>query len=398
MIAGRKPILNLKFDPYRAMFPIGLFLGIWGVGSWLIYGFNLTQNYPGTYHSTLMIGGFLFLIATGFLMTAIPAFTETEVATPVELGISIFFALALAIAGIANDSILFHRLFLAQMVALLSFGVRRVLKRKNNPPPPFIFIALGILCRFFGDVIMCIEDKRALSEGWYILGHNLFFQGMMLSFVLGVGSRLLPALMGWEELPLEESITPASLKPSLQNFQMPFLILVMFLLAASFFIEAFIDFKFGRILRALCASVIAFRFWKLHKFPLEKTWLSRWLWVSGWCVVIGLWGYATFPSYAVDLLHITFVGGFSLMTLMIATRVTLAHGDHGYDLEGTSKALKWAGVLILAAMLTRVLAPFTMDRYRTHLGYASLAWTMAIIIWACVFLKKIFLLSNSDPN
>ena len=84
------------------------------------------------------------------------------------------------------------------------------------------------------------------------------------------------------------------------------------------------------------------------------------------------------------------------MTLMIATRVTLAHGDHGYELEGSSKALKWAGILILAAMLTRIMAPFTMSAYRRHLGYASLVWILAIIFWAWVFFRKIFVLSKAD--
>jgi uncharacterized protein involved in response to NO len=389
--------MSLRFDPYRAMFPIGLFMGAWGVGSWLLYGFNITTIYPGTYHATIMIGGFLFLFALGFLMTAIPAFTETQSANSAELGFAILLSAMLALAGVADRPILFHRILFAQMVALIIFGARRILKRNDNPPPSFVFVGLGILFGVFGVGIICLDDVGFMSGSWRLLGHGLFFQGMMLSLVLGVGSRLIPALTGWEDPPLVQ-IAPSiqiNLESKFLSAQILLLLGLAGFLTTSFFLEAFVNIQVGRILRAIVTTIIAIRFWKIYKFPLEKTWLSRWLWTSGWCVSIGLWGYALFPSYGIHLLHITFVGGFSLMTLMIATRVTLAHGGHGYGLEGSSKVLKWAGILILSAMVTRVLAPFTMNAYRTHLGYASLAWIVAIIFWSWVFVKKIFILSES---
>lgn len=373
----------MRFDPYRAMFPIALFLGTWGVGSWLLYGFGLTNVYPGTYHATIMVGGFLFLFALGFLMTAIPAFTETESATPFELGTAILLSMGLAIAGILDKPVFFHGLLLVQMLALVNFGLARVFSRKDNPPPSFVFVGLGILFGLLGTGILFLEDVGHVSGRWSLLGHSLFFQGMMLSLVLGVGSRLIPALTGWEELPLTEGAPPS---PSGLSFLLP----SVALFAISFFLEAFLDVQIGRILRAVVATAVAFRFWKIQKLPYEKTWLSWWLWSSGWCTVVGLWAYALFLVYGVHLLHFTLVGGFSLMVLMIATRVTLAHGDYGYELEGSSKALKWAGILILAAMATRVLAPFTLKAYRVHLGYASLVWIVAILLWGRVFVRKIF--------
>ncbi len=370
-------------------------MGTWGVGSWLLYGFKVTSIYPGTYHATIMIGGFLFLMAVGFLMTAIPAFTDTNKASSQELGMAIFLSLLLAIAGILNQPIIFHRCLLVEMVFLVFYGVKRVLKRKDDPPPTFIFVGFGILCGLCGMAIICLDDIGTVSGNWSMLGHNLFFQGMMLSLVLGVGSRLLPALMGWEEMPLVQITMSNSPKPKFLTNQMWLLLILMIALGLSFFIEAFMNSQIGRTLRALVPTIIAFRFWQLHKLPLEKTWLSRWIWISGWCIVIGLWGYSLFPSYGVHLMHVTFIGGFSLLTLMIATRVTIAHGDEEYDLEGKSRGLKWAGILILAAMVTRVLAPFTMGTYRSHLGYASIMWIFALILWSFVFFKRILFHKSS---
>ena len=72
-------------DPYRIFFPLGLLSAFIGVLSWVPFALGYTQNYPGTEHPHLMIGGFLYVFALGFLMTAIHCFTETAHAKFSEL-------------------------------------------------------------------------------------------------------------------------------------------------------------------------------------------------------------------------------------------------------------------------------------------------------------------------
>jgi hypothetical protein len=45
--------------------------------------------------------------------------------------------------------------------------------------------------------------------------------------------------------------------------------------------------------------------------------------VSAWFLVVGSWGWALWPAHALDLLHLAFIGGLGLTTLLIETRVSL---------------------------------------------------------------------------
>lgn len=373
----------MRIDPYRIIFPVGIFLSLFGIGSWLPFGFKLINTYPANYHASIMIGGFLFLFALGFLMTAIPRFTGTESASRVELiSISVLNATS-AIGCIFYLQALFDFIVLFQIIFLIIYGGIRFIKRTYNPPPSFIFLALGIFSGLYSMGVRCVGDVYGISEPLSKLAHNIFFQGMMLCFVLGVGSRLIPALLGWAQSPEVRGPRQES-----ANYDFIILATLVFLLAISFIIEVYVNMQIGRILRALATTITILKFWKVTEFPKIKTWVSKWLWVSSWSLMMGLWGYAFFPTYGVHLLHMFFIGGLSLMTLMIATRVTLAHGDKDMELEVSSDALKWTGILILVAMLTRVAAPFMPKTYLSHLAYSSLTWLAAIMTWSYVFVKK----------
>jgi uncharacterized protein involved in response to NO len=101
-------------------------------------------GYPNPlWHIDLMLQGFLFAFVLGFLLTALPRFSQTWPITKVELG---FF---LAIFVIGNLSTLFGGLawgrmgFWANLTLLFVFAVRRFIRRKANPPPEFIFVGVG---------------------------------------------------------------------------------------------------------------------------------------------------------------------------------------------------------------------------------------------------------------
>jgi uncharacterized protein involved in response to NO len=194
-----------------------------------------------------------------------------------------------------------------------------------------------------------------------------------------VGSRLVPALLGRAPLPTEGQ-TPAKLK-------------VFFALAVAFFgtygLEVFVDFQIANILRALVFSGIGFNFWHLQKLPKRKERHAFWLWVSGWFLVLSQWGVALFPTYRIHALHVLFMAGLALMTLMIATRVCLSHGGHGTGLEKNSKALLFGALLIIFAALTRLSAGFTPKIYESHLIFASYTWILGLLVWGVIFLPKI---------
>lgn len=353
-------------QPYQILFPIGALYAMWGVLIWLMHFAGLVA-YPGIAHSHLMIGGFLFSFALGFLMTAVPRFTSSMRARPWEIGLAAVLSLASFIEPLQSGA------SLATLVYLALFFASRFSKRTSTPPLHFIFIPIGILLGIGGALLM-LRDSSGFASGRVLL-----FQGTMLCFVLGVGGKLVGSLLGWQSAPL---VRISGGGPRAVHAWAPAVLLL-----GGFAFE-FLSYPVeGRSLRAAAATWVALQAWKLHRRPLSRGRLVNWLWVSSWGLVSGLWAHALAPSLGVHALHLVFISGFGLMTLMIASRVTLAHGGHGLELELDSGAIRWAGVLITLAALTRASAPLT-GSYQRHLAYAASVWIAAMIVWLSVFLPR----------
>jgi uncharacterized protein involved in response to NO len=81
-------------------------------------------------------------------------------------------------------------------------------------------------------------------------------------------------------------------------------------------------------------------------------------------------------------MHLLFIAGFSLLTLLISTRVSFAHSSKATDAETRARGiLIFTGVLLLA-MVTRVTAILWPNIYFHHLGYAAILWILGLAIWA----------------
>ncbi len=208
----------------------------------------------------------------------------------------------------------------------------------------------------------------------------------MLFIVLGIGSKLIPALLGWGSLPTPESMVKSPKK--LNNIQKIIPYILTICLFFGFILEAFGFFILGRILRALGASWIGISLWKLNRFPQQKTKMAFWLWISSWALLFGIWIHALFPKLNIQAAHIFFISGFGLMTMMISSRVILSHGNHGYEKETNSRSYAIVSIVIFISAITRFTAPWTPN-YIHHLGYASFCWIVAIIIWSYHFLVKL---------
>lgn len=367
--------------PFRIFFPLGIVCGIWGASVWVLFATHVTDTYPGTTHPDVMMGGFLFSFAAGFLMTAVPRFTASFAAAAWEIAavaVSVLATVACDVAALWNPDWRAKSL-LASCVAIalvMAFCARRFLARKASPPPFFAFVGMGLVMGFAGSLVLFLNEAGFLSDGAIATGRSLYYHGMMLSLVLGVGSRLVPALLGLVASPLEGPVERSALA-------------FAGLFAASFPIELAVSQEGGRALRALIATLIAIGRWRIHRPPPQHGVLQTWIRLSGLSLVAGLWLYALAPGYAVHGVHLAFIGGLSLLTMLVATRVTLSHGGFGTSLERTSRALWWSGVGFLVAAVTRVLAFAVPRAYAHHLAYAAVVWILAILVWAAAFLGKL---------
>jgi uncharacterized protein involved in response to NO len=134
-------------------------------------------------------------------------------------------------------------------------------------------------------------------------------------------------------------------------------------------------------LRAAVASAVVLSTVQPWRLPLVHTTLARCVWTAHWLVILSLWLIAIVPLYRIDLLHVLFIGGFSLLILAVGTRVTLSHGGHSLSLERGSWPLRIGLSTGLVAMLARVGAPFAPFSYFEHLALAGLLWIGGILFW-----------------
>jgi hypothetical protein len=103
--------------------------------------------------------------------------------------------------------------------------------------------------------------------------------------------------------------------------------------------------------------------------------LAAWLVPAG-PIIAGL-----LPDYRVPGLHVTFIGGFSLLAIAVATHVTASHCEglpEIRDGRATIVRIVAAGVLVAAA--GRITADATAT-YFEHLAAAGAVWIAATALW-----------------
>ena len=382
-------------DPYRIFFPVGLLFGIWGTSIWIMNWMGSIQINAIQLHTDLMISGFMFSFVAGFLMTATPKYTGSFVSSFFDISVMLILLIFLAIFAYLGFQKLFHICSFFGMAFLTSFVFRRFLSRENHLYPFYIFLLSGLILGCLGTLIIMMSDLSPMTDNILKFAKALYFQGVVISLIIGVGTSLIPMILGHSNFTVVNiEISGGSLKESFFKSISPLLWFVATLFGLSFFIEFLIHQEIGRFVRAFIVSYILFKTWFLHKWPKMKSKMSVSLWISGWMILIGLWLQVFFPEYSTHVMHLTYVGGFSLMLILIAARVTMAHGGYGLQSEVTSKLLYWIVFLVVFAALTRWSAVYMPKLYESHLAYASFTWIFGIFIWSIFYLKKIIVLNK----
>ena len=377
-------------DPFRVFFPAGLVYGLWGVGAWLAFSLDLLKGYPGVLHTSLLLGGFELCFIVGFLMTAVPRFTGTGFASKGEL---LSGATLLVIPGIlaALDLGAFIYLSsLATMLFLVVFGYRRFRHRQMNPPDSFAFVGAALLMGLLSHLVYLLgKGDFVAGLDAVVLSRSLLHHGFMLGLVMGIGGRLIPGLLGWSEIVAAQRSRYEQPLP-FWHVVSPFILVTLALFVLSFPLEWLWPFA-GRIIRAAVVLAMGYSRWRLHRRPVNRSMFAWAVWVACWCIVLGVFCYAFLPGLALESEHIVFIGGYSLLTLLVASRVTLSHGEAGSLLF---EKLRWpyasiAGIMVVS-VLTRFFAAAIPRSYSHHLGYAAAIWLVGACLWGGIFLPKIF--------
>jgi uncharacterized protein involved in response to NO len=94
-----------------------------------------------------------------------------------------------------------------------------------------------------------------------------------------------------------------------------------------------------------------------------------------------LWTAALVPAFTLGALHLIFIGGFGLLTLGIATRVTVAHGR--YPLTDEPRVLSPLILSVLGVtLLVRLAAEWVPSAAVVLLGVSGALWILCWLLWA----------------
>lgn len=358
-----------KKDPFDLHFKVGVLAGVCGVGIWLLYIHQWIPFYPRPQHAFFMFYAFLWAFISGFLMTAVPRMTQTNTASKFEVALSLFCILLQCALLFTNELQISFFIYILQILILLKFVGYRMLKRKKLPFDGFIFVGFAFALNTLGVVFYLLDSQfKALSI--------FSMQAFVINLVLGVGSRLIPLL----------SRIPNSIEPTQEQAQQNRLELLAWAIAlnSSFIAEYLFQRSEFLLLRFVVLSLFSIRHLKLLKKPSRWSSLSYGLKTSIVFTCIGyLLAYLN-PANELAWLHLVFIGGLALVTLMVATRVSLAHTGQNLDLEFNNKPALVVIAGFLISSLLRVQSGIWMQssNYYFLLSFSIFIFIGSVAFWS----------------
>lgn len=365
----------MSIEPYRIFFFIGTLSSIMGISVWIFFFSGLTETYPLLTHSNLMFFAFLLSFVAGFLLTAVPKMSQTKAATSHEMFCYSILAFLQLIFSFVTKPGWSYLIATLQFTFLIRFIFIRFFSRKQNPPSGFIYVPVGLVMGFTGSLFSFLYYFCLPDNGFLITFSKLFiYQGFILNLIAGLGGRLIPTLS--RTVGALSPMEPGRLNKA-KNF-IPMLILNFSLVA-----EGFGSIKIGNGLRFFVLLYIAINHFKIFAPKNPKNHLGLFLTVSSLFIVVPYLFISIFPAYKIHLLHLVYIGGFSLMTYLISVRVILAHGGHNLNYELKSHSLWIIPLFLIIASLFRLSVGFAGSStfYSHAIIAASAFWIMGVLVW-----------------
>lgn len=379
-------------EPFRIFFPLATLLGISGVSLWPLFFSGLHKFYPGIMHSRLMIEGFLGGFVIGFLGTAMPKLLSAPPLRARELWPLVLLFLACSGLHIGHQTVAGDLAFAVLLVAFAVSMVRRIHQRTELPPPGFVLVGMGYLTGLAGALLWTAGTLGWVRGEWMLLGGLWLNQAFVLYLLLGVGTFLLPRFLALPGIVLMDEERTAS--PGWRR-RAAFALAVGGVLLASYWIEIMLAApQAAAIARGVAVIGFLAVMVPIHRTPAPWKTVPLAVNLALLSVVAGLVFPLFWASQRVAGLHVIFLGGFSLITFTVGTRVVLGHSGFGHLFQGRLPALQIAAAFILIGTILRTVGDFLPTR-NTWLNIASTLWMLAAAVWAWAILPKV---RHTDPE
>ena len=372
-------------EPYRVFFPVALVAGIVGVVLWpMFYGQQLAY-YPLHAHARLMIEGYVGGFAIGFLGTAMPKMLSTA---PLRiwqvvglLGLHLSYCTVHAMGKIQTGDALFSLM----MVLMLGFLGIRLTRAGTVPPPGMVLTGMGLLCGIFGATWWAFFTASG-SFTVTMFAQRLLYQAFILLPLLGVGSFIFPMILGTPNKHAQmtgPTMRAAWKRKAFEAFLLGSLIITTYWIEVKGQPEAMSWTRF-----ALCAVWLAKEsgWWKLKSNKGIMVWSLR---AGIVCLLGSLMITGIIQIHRIALEHMLYIGGFGLITMIVATRVIFGHSGQGHLFQKWTKPLVVCTGLVLLGMATRVTADFMPHIKESHHVYAAICWIAVSILWGIAILPAV---------
>jgi len=377
-------------EPYRVLFPMAIGFGIFGVGLWFAYGLGFAPQLSKFFHSSIQAQAYMGCFIFGFLLTALPRFSSSQKTQPLEL-IFCLTAFITMVTFLLNQFWIGSSLcFLALLLFFANFAARRFFKKgqeKPMPPIEFIWIPIALVHGALGAIFVILDQLDLAPNILLSAALPLIDQGFLFCIVLGVGGFLAPRIMGLFE-PAFNKIDLQQVKVTRKKKATLYVFLGAILLS-SFFIEAAGNIWVSYLIRALVITLVLIGTKAWPKPPKVKEQYVFMVWVSFWMIFIGVWSLVLFPPLSTLLLHLVFIGGFSLMTFAVGTMVVLSHAGEVERLRKPLWILRIVNIGIALSLGFRFLADFHSEYFFRYLALSASAWLIAAISWLLFILPLV---------
>jgi uncharacterized protein involved in response to NO len=344
----------------------------------------------------MMVEGFMGAFVFGFLGTALPRLTGTSRFSRVELGIFIVLLLGAVGLHIGQQYVLGDAVFLG---LLLLFALRmgwRFSQRSDAPPPSFALVAFGFANAIAGTVLLLAGVAGVGDMRWPALGLLLLYEGFVLYLVLGVGGFLLPRFLG-----VLARVDASEARETSKQWKAHavFAAAIGVVLLTSFFVEVFAVMpKLAGVMRFLAAAAFLGVEILFGRSTVPSVTVTRCLRVALLLLLLGVLFPVIWPMQRVAGLHIVFIGGFTLITFTVATRVVLGHSGKGHLVMQPLPFLRVAAGLLVIAAILRAVGDFQWALRGRLLEGASYCWMFAAAVWSWRVLPNVRVPDSPEEN
>jgi len=372
-------------EPFRIFFPIGLLLGAIGVALWPLFVWHAIGFYPAQAHVRLMIEGLMGSFIIGFLGTAGPRLLDASPLIAAETCALLALQIVSAFLHLTQRQTAGDTVFLVLFLLFLGLMARRARARHDLPPPHFVLVLFGLFNAIIG--IFLITAAKSITNGLFLnqLGGLMLNEGFVLFPILGVGAFFFPKLLGGAK-PEPSDLRIAS---ALWRKRAAIAALAALVIWSSFVLEALGWTRTAALVRGLTTLTYFVTQGHLLERPSGPPFLAQCFRVGALLLVAGLFLPAVLPAYRVANLHLSFIGGFSIIVFTVSTRVILGHAGQSHLFRERLRFLIAALALLVVATIARVGADFILPARNSHLVYAALIWLLAAAVWAWALLPKL---------